>query len=65
MFMALTDPMPCVAHENSQMFPLGSASGALKQMDSFAEQCVADYEKDRWRYPAYHDRAGYSLVNGK
>jgi hypothetical protein len=23
-------------------------------MEAFAEQCMADYDEDGWRHPAYH-----------
>jgi len=50
-----------------RLFPLqqAQASGALKQMVAFAEQCMADYDEDGWRHPAYHDGSDISLLRKK
>jgi 4-hydroxyphenylacetate 3-monooxygenase len=37
-------------------------TGALKQMEALAEQCMADYDENGWRHPAYHDGSDISLV---
>jgi 4-hydroxyphenylacetate 3-monooxygenase len=50
-----------------RLFPLqqAQASGALKAMEAFAEQCMADYDEDGWRHPAYHDGSDISLLTTK
>jgi 4-hydroxyphenylacetate 3-monooxygenase len=39
-----------------RMFPLqlAQASGTLKEMEAFAERCMADYDENGWKDPAYH-----------
>jgi 4-hydroxyphenylacetate 3-monooxygenase len=39
-----------------RMFPLqlAQASGALKEMEALAERCMADYDENGWKDPAYH-----------
>jgi 4-hydroxyphenylacetate 3-monooxygenase len=50
-----------------RLFPLqqAQASGALKAMEAFAEQCMADYDEDGWRHPAYRDGSDISLLSMK
>src|SRR5262249_40525079 len=50
-----------------RLFPLQQAqgSGALKAMEAFAEQCMADYDEDGWRHPAYRDGSDISLLGRK
>ena len=31
-------------------------------MESFAEQCMADYDETGWKYPAYSDPGDLSVV---
>jgi 4-hydroxyphenylacetate 3-monooxygenase len=52
------------SHELVRIFPLqqAQASGALKEMEAFAERCMADYDEDGWRHPAYRDGADISVV---
>jgi len=52
------------SHELVRLFPLAQAqaSGALKAMEALAEQCMADYDEDGWRNPAYHDGSDISLL---
>ena len=38
------------------------ASGDLKEMEAFAEQCMADYDEDGWKDPAYHDGSDVSIL---
>jgi 4-hydroxyphenylacetate 3-monooxygenase len=37
-------------------------NGSLKQMEALADQCMADYDEDGWRHPAYRDPNDVSLV---
>jgi 4-hydroxyphenylacetate 3-monooxygenase len=37
------------------------ASGSLKDMEALAEQCMADYDENGWKDPAYHDGADISI----
>jgi 4-hydroxyphenylacetate 3-monooxygenase len=55
------------SHELVRLFPLqqAQASGALRDMEALAEQCMADYDEDGWRHPAYHDGSDISLVGKK
>jgi 4-hydroxyphenylacetate 3-monooxygenase len=60
------------SHELVRLFPLQHAtfSGSLKEMEALAERCMADYDEDGWRHPAYHDNNDISLLgkregNGK
>jgi hypothetical protein len=39
--------------------------GALGEMEALVERCMADYDEDGWRHPAYHDGSDISLVNKK
>jgi 4-hydroxyphenylacetate 3-monooxygenase len=55
------------SHELVRLFPLqqAHASGALGEMEALVEQCMADYDEDGWRHPAYHDGTDISLVAKK
>jgi len=50
-----------------RLFPLqqAQASGALREMEALAERCMADYDEDGWRHPAYHDGSDISLFGKK
>src|SRR5246127_1282484 len=52
------------SHELVRIFPLqqAQASGALKQMEALAEQCMADYDEDGWRDRAYRDGSDVSVL---
>ena len=52
------------SHELVRIFPLQQAqfTGQLKQMEALAEQCMADYDEDGWKHPAYKDGADISVV---
>ncbi len=53
------------SHELIRVFQLQQAqgNGALKQMEALAEQCMADYDEDGWKHPAYRDGSDISLVD--
>jgi len=50
-----------------RLFPLqqAQATGALKNMVALAEQCMADYDEDGWRHPAYRDGSDISVLRKK
>jgi len=52
------------SHELVRLFPLqqAQASGALKEMEALAEQCMADYDENGWLHSAYHDGADVSIL---
>jgi len=52
------------SHELVRLFPLqqAQASGGLKEMEAFAERCMADYDEDGWKDPAYKDGADISIL---
>jgi 4-hydroxyphenylacetate 3-monooxygenase len=52
------------SHELIRVFQLQQAqgTGALKQMEALAEQCMADYDENGWLHPAYRDGSDISLV---
>src|ERR1700758_495725 len=52
------------SHELVRLFPLqhAQASGALNEMEALAEACMADYDEDGWKHPAYKDGSDISLV---
>jgi 4-hydroxyphenylacetate 3-monooxygenase len=52
------------SHELVRIFPLQQAqfNGQMKQMEALAEQCMADYDEDGWKHPAYKDGSDISLV---
>jgi 4-hydroxyphenylacetate 3-monooxygenase len=45
------------SHELIRLFGLqqAQASGSLKEMEALVEQCMADYDEDGWKDPAYHN----------
>jgi 4-hydroxyphenylacetate 3-monooxygenase len=46
------------------LFPLqqAQASGALDDMVTLAEQCMADYDEDGWKDPAYRNGDDISVL---
>jgi hypothetical protein len=40
----------------------GAALTTAKQVEALAEQCMADYDEDGWKHPAYRDGSDISLV---
>jgi 4-hydroxyphenylacetate 3-monooxygenase len=52
------------SHELIRVFQLQQAqgNGTLKQMEALADQCMADYDENGWRHPAYKDGSDISLV---
>ena len=52
------------SHELVRIFPLqhAQASGALKEMEALAERCMADYDEDGWKHPAYRDGSDISVL---
>ena len=52
------------SHELVRLFPLhlAQASGSLKEMESLVERCMADYDEDGWKDPAYHDGEDVSAL---
>jgi 4-hydroxyphenylacetate 3-monooxygenase len=44
------------SHEVIRVFQLQQAmgNGTLKEMEALADRCMADYDEDGWRHPAYH-----------
>src|SRR5580658_227767 len=55
------------SHELIRVFQLqqSQGSGALKGMVGLAEQCMADYDEDGWKHPAYQDGADISVFGKK
>jgi 4-hydroxyphenylacetate 3-monooxygenase len=53
------------SHELVRIFPLqhAQASGALKEMEALAERCMADYDEDGWKHPAYRDGSDISVLD--
>ncbi len=47
-----------------RMFPLqhAQASGALAEMEAFAEACMAEYDVDGWKDDRFHDGGDVSLL---
>jgi 4-hydroxyphenylacetate 3-monooxygenase len=47
-----------------RMFPLqlAQASGALKDMEALVDRCMADYDEDGWKDPAYHGSDDVSVL---
>jgi 4-hydroxyphenylacetate 3-monooxygenase len=37
-------------------------NGSLKEMEALADKCMADYDENGWKHPAYHDGRDISLV---
>ena len=52
------------SHDLVRIFPLqhAQASGALKEMEALAERCMADYDEDGWKHPAYRDGSDISVL---
>jgi len=52
------------SHEVIRVFQLQQAqsNGALKQMEALVEQCMADYDENGWRHPAYRDGSDISVL---
>jgi 4-hydroxyphenylacetate 3-monooxygenase len=52
------------SHELVRLFPLQLAqgSGALKEMEALVDKCMADYDEDGWKDPAYHDGSDVSAL---
>jgi 4-hydroxyphenylacetate 3-monooxygenase len=50
-----------------RIFPLQQAqfNGELKQMLGLAESCMADYDEDGWKHPAYRDGSDVSALPKK
>jgi 4-hydroxyphenylacetate 3-monooxygenase len=38
------------------------ASGSLKEMEDLVEKCMADYDEDGWKDPAYHNGEDISVL---
>ena len=53
------------SHELVRLFPLHHAqgSGSLKEMEALVEQCMADYDENGWKDPAYHDGSDVSALD--
>jgi hypothetical protein len=47
-----------------RLYPLHLATwnGELKEMQAFAERCMADYDENGWKDPAYADGRDVSQV---
>jgi 4-hydroxyphenylacetate 3-monooxygenase len=52
------------SHELVRLYPLHLATwtGELQQMEAFAERCMADYDENGWKDPAYADGRDVSRV---
>jgi 4-hydroxyphenylacetate 3-monooxygenase len=52
------------SHELVRIFPLQQAqfTGQLKQMEALVDKCMADYDEDGWKHPAYRDGKDISVV---
>src|ERR1700719_3752487 len=52
------------SHELIRLFGLqqAQASGSLKEMEALVDQCMADYDEDGWKDPAYHDTADITAL---
>jgi 4-hydroxyphenylacetate 3-monooxygenase len=52
------------SHELVRLFPLqqAQASGAVKEMEALVDACMADYDEDGWRDPAYHGGEDVSVL---
>ena len=51
-------------HEDVRIQAMWNArsTGALDRMIGLAEDCMADYDENGWRHPAYHDSADISVL---
>jgi len=54
------------SHELVRIFPLQQAqfNGEFKGMLGLAEACMADYDEDGWKHPAYRDGKDVSALPG-
>ncbi len=52
------------SHELIRVFQLQQAqsSGTLKAMEALVERCMADYDENGWKHPAYRDGSDISVV---
>ena len=52
------------SHELIRVFQLQQAhgNGTLKQMNALVEQCMADYDENGWKHPAYTDPSDISVL---
>jgi 4-hydroxyphenylacetate 3-monooxygenase len=52
------------SHELIRVFQLqqAQANGTLKAMEGLAEQCMADYDENGWKNPAYTNPADISVL---
>jgi 4-hydroxyphenylacetate 3-monooxygenase len=52
------------SHELIRLFGLQQAqgSGSLKEMEALVERCMADYDEDGWKDPAYHNSDDVSIL---
>jgi 4-hydroxyphenylacetate 3-monooxygenase len=52
------------SHELIRVFQLQQAqgNGALKAMEELAERCMADYDEDGWKHPAYTNPSDISVL---
>ena len=52
------------SHELIRLFGLQQAqgSGSLKEMEALVDRCMADYDEDGWKDPAYHAASDVSLL---
>ena len=55
------------SHELIRVFQLQQAqgNGALKAMEELAERCMADYDEDGWKHPAYTNPSDISVLGKK
>jgi 4-hydroxyphenylacetate 3-monooxygenase len=53
------------SHELIRVFQLQQAqfSGRLKKMEALVDQCMADYDENGWKHPAYLDNRDISIVD--
>jgi 4-hydroxyphenylacetate 3-monooxygenase len=53
------------SHELVRLFPLQQAqgSGLLSEMEALVERCMADYDEDGWKDPAYSNGEGFSVLD--
>jgi 4-hydroxyphenylacetate 3-monooxygenase len=53
------------SHELIRVFQLQQAqfSGRLKKMEALVDQCMADYDENGWKHPAYRDSKDISIVD--
>jgi 4-hydroxyphenylacetate 3-monooxygenase len=53
------------SHEVIRVFQLQQAmgNGTLKAMEALVERCMADYDEDGWRHPAYHVSSDISVLD--